>query len=200
MTPALDFVQKSGREIEHVFEDLAKLRITVFRDFPYLYEGTMDYEKAYLQTYADSARAALFTVYDGEELVGASTCIPLTDETEEVQKPFVDAGYDLGDVFYFGESILLSQYRGLGLGHRFFDAREGHARSFGEYKLSCFCAVVRPLDHPLRPLDYQPLDAFWIKRGYRKEPQLQSLFDWPDVGEAVSSEKTMVYWTKAFNT
>lgn len=197
MTPALTFVQKNGRNIESFFPQLAQLRITVFREYPYLYEGTVEYEMEYLKTYSGAPRAALFAVFDGDQLVGASTCIPLADETEEVQKPFIEADYDLNSVFYFGESILLPQYRGLGLGHRFFDAREAHARSFGEYSLTCFCAVVRPDDHPLRPAGYQPHDVFWTKRGYQKEPKLQSLFDWPDVGATASTVKPMVYWIRA---
>lgn len=180
-----------------MFDDLARLRIAVFRDFPYLYDGSVAYERAYLNTYAKSERAFLFAVYDGDQMVGATTCIPLTDETDDVKKPFLDAGYDLTTVFYFGESILLPACRGLGLGHRFFDEREAHATHFGGYQLTCFCSVSRPADHPLRPVDYQPLDAFWTKRGYAKEPRLQSQFDWTDVGERESTAKPMVYWLRA---
>ena len=190
----LPFIRKTGAAIADVFEELAMLRIAVFRDYPYLYEGTLAYEKEYLQTYADAPRAFLFAVYDGGRMVGATTCIPLADETQEVQKPFLEAGYDLDKVFYFGESILLPAYRGRGLGHRFFDEREAHARSFGTYGMTCFCAVQRPADHPLQPVDYQPLDAFWNKRGYRKEPALQSLFSWPDLGEEIATAKPMTYW------
>jgi len=168
----------------------------VFRDFPYLYEGTIDYEKDYLETYARAERSFLFAVYDGDRMVGATTAIPLRDETPDVQQPFVQAGYELNTVFYFGESILLPPYRGLGLGHRFFDEREAHARQFGQYDLTCFCAVQRPDDHPLRPADYQPLDAFWHKRGYQREPGLQSVFSWPDLNERVSTPKPMVYWMR----
>jgi GNAT superfamily N-acetyltransferase len=196
MKPDLRFEQRSGRDITAVFPELARLRIVVFRDFPYLYEGTEEYEMHYLQTYDNAPNSLLFSVYDGDEMVGATTCIPLLDETPEVQKPFIEAGYDLAKVFYFGESVLLPAYRGLGLGHRFFDAREAHARSFGRYELLCFCAVVRPDDHPLKPAGYQPLDGFWQKRGYQKEPRLQSLFDWPDIGETTSTAKPMVYWTR----
>jgi GNAT superfamily N-acetyltransferase len=192
----LTFVRKTGAEFISIFDDLAALRIAVFRDFPYLYEGTLDYEKEYLQVYADAERSFLFAVYDRSKMVGATTCIPLTDETAEVQAPFLQAGIPLDRVFYFGESILLPSYRGLGLGHRFFDEREAHAHHFGTYSTTCFCAVERPIDHPLRPLDYQPLDVFWIKRGYTKRTDLQSNFEWLDIGTEQPSTKKMIYWVK----
>lgn len=193
----LTYTTKLGAAIEGCFEDLAHLRIEVFRDFPYLYEGSIDYEREYLKTYSNSERALLFAVYDQQKMVGATTCIPLTDETKEVQEPFVKAGYDLSKVFYFGESILLRPYRGQRLGHKFFDVRESHAASFGEYDITCFCAVVRPEDHPLKPQDYRPNDQFWLKRGYTQRPELTSLFDWTDLGETTSTSKPMVYWTKS---
>ena len=197
MTPELRYRMYSGLDIQPVFEPLAALRIAVFRDFPYLYEGTVEYEKEYLQTYANSARSLLFTVFDGENMVGATTALPLSDETGEVQEPFLKTGYRPDEVFYFGESILLPPYRGLGLGHRFFDEREQHARSFGTFRYTAFCAVQRPEDHPARPAGYRPLDAFWKKRGYRPQPALTTTFSWPDLGETESTAKPMLFWTKA---
>lgn len=192
----LRFEKYQGAAIRAVFESLAQLRIRVFRDYPYLYEGTLDYELDYLNIYAQSDRALLFAVYDGEKMVGATTCIPLAEETPEVQEPFLKAGYALSEIFYFGESILLPEYRGLGIGHRFFDEREAHATSFGTYRFTCFCAVDRPQDHPMRPAGYRPLDAFWTQRGYRKESSLVSQFIWPDLGETEGSAKNMIYWIR----
>jgi len=186
----------TGSAFRTVFDDLAALRIAVFYDFPYLYEGSVDYEKSYLETYVCAERSFLFAVYDGNQLVGATTALPLRDETAEVQAPFLTAGYDLDTIFYFGESILLPAYRGLGLGNRFFDEREAHTRQFSQYKLACFCAVQRPVDHPLRPADYKPLDGFWTKRGYRRDDTLESAFVWPDRNEIAETAKPMIYWTK----
>jgi len=192
----LHFNTFAGSGIGAVFDPLAELRIAVFREYPYLYEGTAAYEREYLDTYAASGRALLYAVFDGERMVGATTCIPLADETEEVRAPFEAVGFDVPAVFYFGESILLPQYRGRGLGRRFFDVREAHAASFGAYRFTCFCAVERPAGHPLRPAEYRPLDAFWTRRGYRRDPALRSVFSWPDLGETVSSPKTMIYWIR----
>jgi len=190
------YIKKTGAEIASVFDDLAPLRIAVFRAFPYLYEGSLDYEKEYLKVYAEAENAFLLAVYDGPKMVGATTCIPLINETPEVQEPFINVGIDLENVFYFGESILLPEYRGLGLGHRFFDEREAHTQSFETCKITCFCSVVRPENHLLRPVDYQPLDIFWTKRGYKKELSLKSTFEWLDIGETQPTKKEMIYWTK----
>ena len=38
-------------------DPLAALRIAVFREWPYLYEGSSEYEKKYLDTYLRSARS-----------------------------------------------------------------------------------------------------------------------------------------------
>ena len=76
------------------------------------------------------------------------------------------SGFDVASIFYCGESVLEPAYRGHGIGHRFFDLREAHARALGGFRSITFCAVVRPPDHPQRPAEYRPLDAFWRKRGY----------------------------------
>lgn len=192
----LSFVTRKGAEIDALFEDLAHLRIQIFKDFPYLYQGSIEYEKVYLETYSKSPKSLLFAVYDGNDMVGATTCLPLADETPEVIAPFERAKLEIDTIFYFGESILRKEYRGFGLGHRFFEEREQHARHLRIYKTACFCVVERGDDHPAKPADYRPNDVFWIRRGYAKEPRLQSLFEWTDIGEAFPTAKTMTYWTK----
>jgi GNAT superfamily N-acetyltransferase len=192
----LAFINKTGVAIESVFDDLARLRIEVFRAYPYLYEGSIAYEKEYLKIYSSSEKAFLCAVYDGLKMVGATTCIPLIDETNDVKEPFIRANLSLENIFYFGESILLPAYRGMGIGHRFFDEREAYAKSFEETKFTCFCSVVRPENHPLRPALYKPLDDFWEKRGYDKVENLKSQFEWMDIGEEKSTKKEMAYWMR----
>lgn len=192
----LTFITRTGAAITERFDDLARLRIEVFHDFPYLYEGSVEYEREYLGTYAGSSRALLFAVYDGSRMIGATTCIPLSDETPEVQEPFLKNNIDPEEVFYFGESILLKPYRGLGLGHRFFDVREAHATGYETFKITCFCAVERPENHPARPAGYRPNDAFWRKRGYVPAPVLRSFFEWTDTGDQAPTLKPMNYWTR----
>jgi GNAT superfamily N-acetyltransferase len=135
--------------------------------------------------------------WDGDTIVGASTAIPLREETPEVQAPFLTANYCIDEIFYFGESVLLPEYRGQGAGVAFFRHREAHALRCGDYHYSCFCAVQRAEDHPARPADYVPLNKFWNNRGYTMQPQLQTQFSWKELGEESESPKPMTFWMKS---
>lgn len=186
-----------GAGIAPWVEALARLRIAVFREFPYLYDGTLEYEKRYLQTYLDSPDSVAVLAVDAGRAVGATTGLPLADETAEFQRPFAEAGFDIARVFYCGESVLLPEYRGRGLYRTFFEARERHARSVGDFDWFAFCRVVRPDDHPRRPADYRPLDPVWRRFGYEEHPELRTTYSWKDLDEPGESDKTMVFWLKS---
>ena len=185
----------SGEEIREHIPELAKLRIQVFRDFPYLYKGSWEYEKKYLKTYLRSDKTVFVLVIDGDEVVGASSGMPLELETQEVKRPFEMQGLNADEVFYFGESVLDKRYRGRGFGKRFYTERENHAQSHG-FTWCAFCGVVRPENHPLRPAGHRPLDAFWISQGYDKKPEMTTFFEWQDVGQPQPTKKEMVFWMK----
>ena len=185
----------TGSNIKPYIPDIASLRIEVFREFPYLYDGSLQYEKEYLQTYIRSERSVAVLALHGDTLMGVSTGIPMEDETNEFSQPLINAGFDISEVFYCGESILKKEYRGQGIYTDFFDGRERHARNLG-FRLICFCAVIREADHPLRPADYRPLDPVWEKYGYRKQPGLIATFSWKDLDEESESEKELVFWMK----
>ena len=187
----------SGKEIEPWIPDLARLRITVFRDFPYLYDGTIEYEEHYLQTYLETPDSIAVLALDGDKVIGASTGLPMADETPEFQEPFISLGYDPAKVFYCAESVLLKEYRGRGVYTHFFTGREGHARSLSRFDWACFCGVWRPADHPLRPADYVPLDAIWNKFGYVKQPEISTFYRWKDIDQTEETDHEMVFWLKS---
>lgn len=189
----IDIKTLQGKALKSALPDLARLRISVFREWPYLYEGSLDYEKKYLARYADTAGAVIIGAYDGDRLVGAATGQPLLHEVAAIRRPFEEAGLDPAEVFYFAESVLDPAYRGQGIGHRFFDAREAHARSLG-FAVAAFCAVIRPDDHPMKPASYSPLGSFWHKRGYRRLEGAIVYFPWLDVGAPCETEKPMQIW------
>ncbi len=186
-----------GPEIAEFIDDLARLRIAVFREYPYLYDGSTEYEKKYLKTYLDCPDSIVVLVWDDGIVVGASTGLPLAAADFDFQKPFVESKqYRVDSFFYCAESVLLPAYRGGGYGRRFFQERESHAIKLGRFTHTCFCAVERPPNHDARPANYRDLTPFWEGLGYQKQEDLQTAFSWKEIGENRESIKPMTFWTK----
>lgn len=191
----LRFETLHGDRLRAWLPRLAGLRIAVFREWPYLYEGEAGYEATYLAAYAASPGAAVIAALDGDRAVGCATCQPMAEATPRVRDTFAARGMDPARWCYFGESVLLPEYRGRGAGVRFFEMREAHARGLG-LDAAAFCAVTRNDNDPRRPAGYVPLDAFWRKRGYARRADISVVFDWREVGDDRETPHALGFWVK----
>ena len=186
-----------GKQVEPWLESLGTLRISVFREYPYLYDGTLEYEQRYLGRYLACERSLVVLVIDADgNAAGATTCIPLADEEAEFQSPFQARGDEVGKILYLGESLVLQKYRGMGLGKQFFQLRERHARQLG-LEISAFCAVDRPADDPRQPEGYRSPEGLWKVMGYQKQADLKATLSWKEIGEAEDHPKTLTFWMKS---
>lgn len=186
----------SGPEIGAHAEDVARLRIAVFRDWPYLYDGDVAYERQYVESYGERPGALLVGAFDLGRLVGASTSTPLEDLSAEFAAAFSARGIPRDRVLWGPESVLPPLYRGQGIGHRFFDFREAHARALGRSHVA-FASILRPDDHPARPANARSNDAFWRGRGYEPMEGAEVTFEWRDVGDTVETQKRLQVWWRA---
>lgn len=194
-TSNLRIERMTGDAVDAIVDDLARLRMTVFAEYPYLYVGDAAYERAYLRAFL-SARDAVAVVACSEgQVVGIATASPMTAQEAELREPIAAAGFDPAQMCYFGESVLLPQWRGHGIGRAFFDHREDHARRCGA-RYAAFAAVVRAPDHPARPADYRELVPFWRRRGYEAIPGLTANLHWQEHGEDRESPKPMQFWLR----
>lgn len=184
-----------SREILPWIDAIGSLRLRVFHEYPYLYEGTAEEEKHYLSTYAGASTSLIVLAMDNSTAIGATTCVRMSEGDPAFRACFESAGLDTADVCYLGESVLLPEYRGHGIGKLFFNHREEHARMLGCHT-TAFCAVDRPEEHRCRPAGYRPLDGFWRAQGYQKHPDLQATFVWKEIHEASESPKTLTFWLK----
>ena len=194
---SVDIRPLTGQEILAAIDDLARLRMAVFAEWPYIYDGDPEYEADYLREFIEAPDGILVAACDGNRIVGAATVSPMWAQKEEFRKPFESHGIDTSSLFYFGESVLLPEYRGQGIGHAFFDHREGQALKCGA-RAATFAAVIRPDDHPARPAGYVPLDRFWRKRGYAPVEGFVTELAWKEHDEAGESPKPMQYWLRRF--
>lgn len=186
----------TGATLKTYLHSLAKLRVDVFREYPYLREPNLLEETAYLKRFCTSKEAIGVLVFDNTTLVGASLGIPLSLETEEFQKPFLENALDPNAYFFFGESALLKNYRGRGIGHHFFDVREAHVLQYKKYKHICFCTPQRPENDPLKPPGYLLLNDFWRKRGYIHTPEFNTTLTWKEIGKKEPEAQVMTFWIK----
>lgn len=196
MRDPIEIRRLRGPEIVPYLGDLARLRIELFRGYPYLYDGDRAYEERYLRTYADAPQSIVLLAFDGATVAGASTGTPLASETPEVRAPFEAHGYAIDTIYYCGESLIDPAYRSRGIYPQFLAGREAFARDAG-FATCAFCAVDRGDAHPKRPAAYRPLDAIWTRAGYARHPELVATYRWRDVGERDESAKPMVFWMKS---
>lgn len=174
-----------GAEIAPYITEFAKLQIEIFKSYPYLQEMSLEDKLQDLENYCSCNESVMVTVFDQEQLVGASLALPLQFEHARWQKPFLEQNIDINDVFYFRESILLPDYRGKNIYQQFFILREQCARQNG-CKISAFCSVERSeSDHPV-----------WHQFGYQKHPEMRAYEEWVDVGEQMASLHPLVFWMK----
>jgi GNAT superfamily N-acetyltransferase len=190
MPPPLRIQVLRGPEITPYLGELAHLRLTVFREWPYLYDGDLASERDYLALYAKSTTAIAVLAYADDRVVGVSTALGLEEEPESIQGALAAAGYAPESVLYSAESVLLAPYRGRGAGLSFFAEREAYARTLGR-RYVAFCRVVRDPADPRRPVDAVELDDYWCHRGYTRHPELTAILAWQEIGESAASTKVM---------
>lgn len=180
-----------GTQIEKHIEPLGCFRIEIFSQFPYLYDGEMEYERKYLARYAASPQSFLIFCEDELGLVAACTGTPLQNADEEFRVAFCDE--DIEQTYYIGELMVRRGFRGMGIGPKLLTAAIKEIGAMGFKKVS-LCAVDRPQDHPMRPSDYVSPDGLWEKFGFEKLRDKKVYYHWRDLGEAAESEKPMSIW------
>lgn len=196
MTPSdIEVRILTGRALDDAIDDVARLRQQVFSEWPFLYDGKFEYERAYVESYRNHRGALLVGAFHHDRLIGASTSTPMEDHAEAFGALLAPLDLALNDILYGAESVLMAPYRGIGLGHRFIDLREAHARSLGRAHVA-FCSVIRPQTHPAKPANARTNDAFWLGRGYAPLAGIIAEFTWKDLGAAEESSKPLQFWMR----
>lgn len=193
---AYDYSILSDEEFVACSDELATLRITVFREYPYLYDGNLEYEKNYLSQYLSTTNSVLVIVKNGEQIIGAITGIPLNETFSDCKNFFIENKIPMDGIFYLGEITLLKEYRGQGIGAHMYELFEEFVRNSKTYKEIALCEVVPPKADPRSTRDYFCLDNFWTKRGYVKNPAWVTQFSWQELDRNEESYHPMVFWIK----
>lgn len=197
MENSLKIISFTREKVKEFIPDMARLRIEVFAEYPFLYAGDYEYEMRYLKKFLTMEDAIVVIAFDSNDTpIGLATGYPFRYEMDHMQKMFIENGMDPERYFCFGESVLRKSYRGQGIGKRFFEERELHVASLAKYPHICFYTSVRPKNDPNRPLDYRHLAPFWKSRGFVEHPELTTEVSYQEIGETEETPKKMVFWIK----
>jgi GNAT superfamily N-acetyltransferase len=185
----------TGAAIADVVGDVATLRLGIFREYPYLYQGRREDELDYLKTYGEAPDACVILAYDGNAVVGAATGMPLAHEDARMGEAFAGAAFPLNRLYYVGELLFRPEYRNQGLGHNLLARLESHVRSLGGYRWLTCATVERPDDHPLRPADHIPITRFLGRTSFVRLPGVTTRFVWRET-DGVKRDHPMQFWIR----
>lgn len=190
----MTILELEGAQVLNYLDPLAGLRLSIFREYPYLYDGRLEEERRYLSGYAGKGQVLL--ALDAERVVGAITGMPLTEESEAFVAPFRAAGLAAEQFYYIGELLLLPAYRRLGWGSRLLAGLEQLVANERRFSAYCLATVARPSDHPLRPAGFVPIDLFCRRHGYALINGVTAQVAWQELDGQVSLH-TLEFWRKA---
>lgn len=193
----LNLITLKGNEAEQYFDKLASMRIEVFREYPWLYAGNLEYEREYLNTYLKSKNSLIILLFNtkNNKLIAASTSLPLIEADSSIQKPFIANKEEINDYYYLGETMILPEYRGSGYYSIFMKEREKIAKSL-KYKYLCFMTIQRDNKKALMSADYKNPEPIWMHYGYTQLPNIKAEFAWPEIDDPSELQHQLVFWRK----
>ncbi|MBS0647776.1 MAG: GNAT family N-acetyltransferase [Verrucomicrobia bacterium] len=183
-----------GAEIQPYINIIAELRLLIFREYPYLYEGNFQDERNYLKMYYQSEKSFVILALDGKKIIGTATGVSFDRTPPEFRKTFSKNKIPIEGIFYSGELILLKEYRNKGIGSRLYEELEKLIR--GKYKKIAICELTKTKKDPKRPKDYVPSDIFWSKKGFIRYRQLTMYTPWKEIGGRKKIRHTLVFSLK----
>lgn len=178
------FSECSEREITQ----LAQMRVTYFKGYPYFYDGTQEYEENYLGEYKknaiDSYLVQAFHEKNGEkQLVGILTGCGFCSDIEIVRdgaRLFTEKNISTQDRYYLGEAIIIPEYQHKKILPRMLYKLGQEVVKLQKYMNLCFLTVIREDNDPRKPEGYQSTDKLWEKLGCYKTDVTCS-FEWPTI-------------------
>lgn len=185
----------TGATIADALDDLATLRLDIFPEYPYLYQGHREDELNYLGTYTKTPDSCVILAYDGGAVIGAATGMPLVHEDAQMLDAFAGSSFPFEDIYYVGELLFRPAYRNCGLGQKLHARLERYIRALGGYRTLTCATVERHDDHPSLPRDYIPITRFLARTGYVRLPGVTTHFIWRET-DGVKRDHTMQFWIK----
>ena len=186
-----------GNEITPYVSDITQLSLQIYREYPYLYEGTEEEYLPFIQRYSESNDGIASILFDDKKLIGVCIGMPLNEMRDNYLGNFSSiTKEELDSLYYLGEFLLLKQYRSQGNGKQMYTSFENEVIKKSLYKTLCFCKIQEFLEHPSQPDNYFSMNNFWKQSEYVAREDLSFNVDWVNVNETTLSPHQLYFWFK----
>jgi len=189
----VNFQIVTGQQLQQHIDAIAALRISIFKEYPYLYDGDMQSEMDYLKSYSKSKNSILIIVKDQGNIVGALTGIPLAEADEMFLTPFAKNQLPIHHIFYLGEILLSKEYRGKGIGYQMYRMFEDLVRQKKQYQKIAIAEVIRNQHDPRKPKNYISVHKLWERLGYIEHPEMVMQFSYKEVDSSGKIPHSFVF-------
>ena len=171
-----------GKEILPYIDRIIQLRIQLFKGWPYLYEGSLEYEESYFEGYVSSDLSTAVLVLDHDQVVGCAIGLPVAESLKEIGQIFKDQGQPSGKSYYLSDLLLQEEYRGKKIGQNMVQTLEKAVMGLQDFSAIYLCEIVRDPKDSRKPPHLHSLDKFWDKQGYEIVPDWLIQLKWLEVG------------------
>ena len=194
-----------GSGIAEMLDDVASLRIELFRHYPYLYDDDLGYEKNYLKGLSENEESFVVAAYRDDEVVGAATALPLLSSAEilnGVREHFSRAGFSPSTCYYYSEILVRPAQRYHGIAKEFYRRRDETAIRLG-YSTVCFAALNAEEIRSPRPSDYFDPSDMWRRMGFVQHRDIYVDHRWPTLqpdGTTLEMKHRLYFWIRHLET
>lgn len=185
-----------GKELLSNISKLTKLRLAIYQEYPYLYEGNSAFEESYLSLFANSNESMLIIAKDNHQIIGAISGLPLDMAQKEIREVFIQSEIEIKDYYALCDVIVLKQYRSKGVGSILCEEFLKQLQKKKRYKKLVLWQIVKAPDDPKRPKSYFSPDGFWQKLGFIKNPGLMCFLKWIEISETKESSHRFEFWLR----
>lgn len=123
-----------GPAIKKQIEYLAQQRLTFFKEYPYLYQGTLEEELTYCNWFCNLSTSILAIAYDNNKPVGLVSGTSFVDFSTHFVGSydlFKNAGFIPETFFYIPEVIIDPMHRNRSVAKELFKLIENYAHDIG---------------------------------------------------------------------
>jgi GNAT superfamily N-acetyltransferase len=198
----ISFEVVKGKKIEQYAKYIASLRLLMFKEFPYLYIGSLEHEKKYLAFYSNSTDGVLILAKQDGCIVGLLTGMSMTGICEHISdfKKILDKNKrSIQSAYYYGEALVLEAYRGQGILTKMFQELDAEIKHMG-YNQAYGITVIREKNDSRRPSNYRDTESLWEHLGLVKTNMVYG-GEWETVsktGETETAMNQLQVWEKTF--